>query len=291
MSDSDDDKPLGTRVVAKIKPETAKPVVETSSDDEMPILQRAKPKAAGPKKVRDTSSDDDMPINQRANAKTAGSSKAVANGQKPKVTVKASNAAVKETAKRANTKETATPAKERQKREKKVFPNPGQTKETPAEGDSLRKFYESLHRQRPDSMMAKKWLLTVGLLAEDEAQDVLAELGKLKIAGVKSPVKSNGRISREVAPARQERRNPAPVKKGKKRKEDTDISESDVEIMPKKQRKLGSSSDDDFKPVKKKTDPAKKARPAKKDVAFADGGLDDSDSDDDKPLLARVRKL
>lgn len=25
------------------------------------------------------------------------------------------------------------------------------------QGDSLRKFYESLHRQRPESMMAKKW--------------------------------------------------------------------------------------------------------------------------------------
>ena len=40
----------------------------------------------------------------------------------------------------------------------------GQTKETPPENDSLRKFYWSLLHQRPDSMMAMKWCLERGLI-------------------------------------------------------------------------------------------------------------------------------
>lgn len=47
MSDSDDDKPLGARVTTKSNAHAAKPKRETSSDDEMPILQRAKAKIAG----------------------------------------------------------------------------------------------------------------------------------------------------------------------------------------------------------------------------------------------------
>lgn len=42
-------------------------------------------------------------------------------------------------------------------RMKKEFDLPGQTQDTPEETDSLRKFYTSLLRQRPESEMAKKW--------------------------------------------------------------------------------------------------------------------------------------
>jgi len=49
----------------------------------------------------------------------------------------------------------------------------GQTKPTPGESDSLRRFYTSLLRQNPNSRMAMKWCLERGLLSEDEAQEAV----------------------------------------------------------------------------------------------------------------------
>jgi hypothetical protein len=43
---------------------------------------------------------------------------------------------------------------------------PGQTKDTPAENDSLRKFYTSLLKQNKNSAMAIKWCTERGLMRE-----------------------------------------------------------------------------------------------------------------------------
>jgi len=54
-------------------------------------------------------------------------------------------------------------------KEKKVYDLPGQKKDTPEEGESLRKFYSSLRKQIPESVMAEQWLMEHGLLPSDEA--------------------------------------------------------------------------------------------------------------------------
>jgi len=54
---------------------------------------------------------------------------------------------------------------------------PGQRYPTPEEGDSLRIFYESLYRQRPESRLAEKWLLEHGLYESyDKAKAILTKL-------------------------------------------------------------------------------------------------------------------
>merc|ERR1712062_209454 len=74
-------------------------------------------------------------------------------------------------------KDTKTPAK---KRARKVYEMPGQKKDTPSELNGLRIFYESTLEQRPDSKMAKTWLLTHGLLPRHTAEKMVNELQKKK---------------------------------------------------------------------------------------------------------------
>lgn len=144
---------------------------------------------------------------------------------------------------------------EKKVREKKEYDLPGQTRETPPETDALRKYYTSLLQQRPDSQLARKWCVQHGLLPREEALQWLAEAGKK----LKSPVKAeNGRqagVKRAADSARAAR---PPAKK--------------VKPEPKVKAEPRST------PVRK----------AKKDVAFSDGGLD-SDSDDDQPLVRRLK--
>ena len=61
------------------------------------------------------------------------------------------------------------------------FDMPGQTKAldpNAADTDALTLFYESLHKQRPESEMAQRWLLQHGLLPEDEAAKLAKLFGK-----------------------------------------------------------------------------------------------------------------
>ena len=50
--------------------------------------------------------------------------------------------------------------------------------DAPDENDGTRIFYESLHRQKPNSKMAKRWCLEYGLLPEAEAKKVVKLLAK-----------------------------------------------------------------------------------------------------------------
>mmetsp|Transcript_4720 Transcript_4720/g.8574 ORF Transcript_4720/g.8574 Transcript_4720/m.8574 type:complete len:355 (-) Transcript_4720:545-1609(-) len=80
----------------------------------------------------------------------------------------------------------------------KKFGMPGQTKETPPENDSLRKFYISLLSQKPNSDMAKKWCLQYGLLPLDEAEAYIAEMKAQKGGSTRTMVK------KEAAPVKKE---------------------------------------------------------------------------------------
>ncbi|KAI3858377.1 hypothetical protein MKW92_008619 [Papaver armeniacum] len=64
------------------------------------------------------------------------------------------------------------------KTEKKVYDLPGQKRDPPEERDPLRIFYESLYEQRPDSEMAKLWMMECGLLPVDEAKQVFEQKHK-----------------------------------------------------------------------------------------------------------------
>merc|ERR1712188_120254 len=70
---------------------------------------------------------------------------------------------------------------------KKVYDLPGQTRETPEETDPVRKFYESLSKQKPESIMARKWLMQHGMLPQDQAQALFDKIkrGRQKAKGVK----------------------------------------------------------------------------------------------------------
>lgn len=64
------------------------------------------------------------------------------------------------------------------KTEKKVYDLPGQKRDPPEERDPSRIFYESLYEQRPDSEMAKLWMMECGLLPVDEAKKVFEQKHK-----------------------------------------------------------------------------------------------------------------
>lgn len=76
-----------------------------------------------------------------------------------KVTKKATEAKKKAVPKVVKTTET----KKKRVTKKLEYPKEGQTKPTPPEQDSLRKFYTSLMSQNPKSEMAKTWCIEHGL--------------------------------------------------------------------------------------------------------------------------------
>ena len=106
----------------------------------------------------------------------------------PKATGGAKKPAVKKAKKPAVKKTTATkkkkPAAKKKKKPaakkakkpaanaapKKEYDLHGQKRETPDEADPLRKFYLSLRKQNPKSVMAEVWLMEHGLLEDAEAQ-------------------------------------------------------------------------------------------------------------------------
>jgi hypothetical protein len=73
-----------------------------------------------------------------------------------------------------------TPVKKTIKKNSKEFPKEGQTKPTPPESDSLRKFYTSLLKQKKDSEMALKWCTEHGL-APKQKDSIHISIKKLNL--------------------------------------------------------------------------------------------------------------
>lgn len=67
----------------------------------------------------------------------------------------------------------------------------GQKRNTPLPNDSLRKFYESLYQQRPNSIMAMKWCMEHGILSESQAQEAFLILGMKDKLQLEPPKKSS----------------------------------------------------------------------------------------------------
>lgn len=116
------------------------------------------------------------------------------------------------------------------KKEKKQYQLAGQKRDPPDENDSLRKFYSSLRKQRPNSEMAEVWLMEHGLLSPQESQNAFDDLQDRKRQmkeGVSGQAKGATKNSTSRAVAASSK---APVKKEKR----------------------SDSYDDDFKEPKKK---------------------------------------
>lgn len=203
------------------------------------------------------------------------------------------------------------PKSNEKERSRKVYEFPGQTRDTPPEGDPLRKFYMSLLEQVPSSEMARRWCVIHGLLPQEEAEAWVQEQTKKK--GVKSPTKKVGRVS-----SGNKRTRTDAMKDGRKKAKSAPPSArtskptaKETKPVEKKNEKNDRSLD---RPVKEEdgTDKIKcsvdKSGDGKRqtaavgssgdkkgrilsvtnrDVAFVDGGLDGSDSEDDIPLLQR----
>lgn len=93
---------------------------------------------------------------------------------------------------------------------KKEYDLHGQKRDTPDEADPLRKFYLSLRKQNPKSVMAEVWLMEHGLLEDAEAQRdaykrFLKSKGKavpkLTIKKVKTEVKEETETPAAMKPA------------------------------------------------------------------------------------------
>jgi hypothetical protein len=180
---------------------------------------------------------------------------------------------------------------------RKEYDVPGQTKDTPPEGDPLRKFYGSLLVQRPDSEMARSWCGQRGLLPAGEAEKWVREQARAK--GKAAPGSAAAPRKRPSAAA--------DAKPAKKAKAAAPKKKAAAATSASSEESAGESSDEEVVPAARKRVPAPAAKPAAKpapkpaakakaapkpaaaarDVAFADGGMDGSDSDDDVPLLQR----
>lgn len=248
-------------------------------------------------------SDDDVPLaakvgGQKLAGKTAvGSSRgAIGRQQQPMVKKEAPKPQPTKRAKIESSDKSASIVKV-----KKEYDLPGQTRETPDENDPLRKFYTTLLDQRPDSQMAKKWCVQHGLLPREQAEKWMKE--NKKALATKSPSKATARppaqrkstggasTARKPLTGANKKQAPGPKRSSLKDISDDGWSSDDnEEVLPAKKKraslpdveKPGSIPKPPLIPRKQLQQPSKR-----KDVAFADGGLGSSDSDDDVPLLAR----
>ena len=96
--------------------------------------------------------------------------KKTATGKKPAGKGTKKPAGVKKAAgkkKKAATKKTSTAKAEAPKNDYELH---GQKRDAPDETDPLRKFYASLRKQNPKSVMAEVWLMEHGLLEDAQAQ-------------------------------------------------------------------------------------------------------------------------
>ena len=156
----------------------------------------------------------------RASERTIAMPPKATGGAKKPAAKKAKKPAVKKTTatkkKKPAAKKKKKPAAKKAKKPaanaapKKEYDLHGQKRDTPDEADPLRKFYLSLRKQNPKSVMAEVWLMEHGLLEDAEAQRdaykrFLKSKGKavpkLTIKKVKTEVKEETETPAATKPA------------------------------------------------------------------------------------------
>lgn len=304
MSDSDDDVPIARRLAVKpeIKAEAQGVVKDDAAGVRNPLTAkstRPKVEADGPELGREL-------VDGKADAKAnANANASLGKPQKAKKRESPGSRGIKEQPKKERDTADHKPKDEagekssqkenERKQVKKIYEMPGQTRETPPEEDPLRRFYTTLLEQVPTSEMARRWCAIHGLLDVEAAAAWVEEQARKR--GSKSPSKSQTRRPASVA-GKSSGKTSSSLETKQKTK-----TKAKAEV---KKRKVESDDDDDddnddFKSTKKpstvKTDKVKKNKKATernpksmRDVAFADGGLDGSDSDDDVPLHLRLQR-
>ena len=179
----------------------------------------------------------------------------------------------------------APPATQGKERVKKVFDKPGQTRDTPSEIDPLRKFYTTLLEQVPGSEMARRWCAIHGLLPLAEAEAWVKEQAKkkdTKAPAVRRASSSSGKRGRS---SKDEDDFKTSTKKKSKSTGQTSRPKATTKKPGNATTVKGSSISKRI--TKPSTIKTAKDTPSRRDVAFIDGGMDGSDSDDDIPLLQR----
>lgn len=114
-------------------------------------------------------------MNDKKRSRSNGKSKEPALKKKAKITPVKSDAKKKAKVtpiKKAAAKPKAKPKPKTPAASKKEGFKSGQKFEVPGGDDSCRAFYESLHQQKPESLMAAKWCLEHGLIEDTEIKKI-----------------------------------------------------------------------------------------------------------------------
>jgi len=164
--------------------------------------------------------------------------------------------------------------------------------------------------------MARRWCAMTGLLSREDAEAWVAEQAKKK--GSRSPRKPAARRPASASgkrkavadeddfkSAKRGKKTPqgkkdaakakgSSEKKAKKKAESEEEwdseSDGDEEVLPQKKQRGETKANGSAAADGKKTPASGAPKPKSvRDVAFVDGGMDGSDSDDDVPLLQRVK--
>lgn len=287
MSDSDDDVPIARRLA--VKPEIK---------SEMQGTQTGAP-VAGPnqlisKSERIPKTDPDVPTGgELVDTKAQANANAEAGTMQGKPAKKRNSPGSKDSKDEKKKGKVGTDSKPKDKNgpqqkendrkqgvPKKVYEMPGQTRDTPPEEDPLRRFYTSLLEQVPNSEMARRWCAIHGLLDTKAAAAWVEEQARRR--GNKSPSKSQQRRPASKTGSMGE---------GKKKKMKKRRADSGADHHHNDDSDFKSTKSVNKKPKEKIKKPSEKnLSKSTRDVAFADGGLDGSDSDDDVPLHVRLQK-
>ncbi|KAK2076270.1 hypothetical protein QBZ16_001202 [Prototheca wickerhamii] len=175
---------------------------------------------------------------------------------------------------------------------KKEYALPGQTRDTPEEGDPLRKFYTSLLEQRPESEMARKWCVMNGLLSAEDAQAYVNAVAARK--GDSRPASRAGNGAK-ATPAK--RAAPKSAAGAKKTKGAAAAKKGAAKATPKGSAKGAATKTAAAKRASpggsgKKPAAAKKATPASKAKVKREASPDwDDDGSDDEIIPAKKTRV
>lgn len=174
----------------RVKKEKKKPmrIVQSESDDDDDYVDAD----ADDNDADDDDDDDDIPIAARTHKQQKKAPKPRSKRSTTTTSSTSKRRAPRGTKRRTRGKSEAKPIAKRQRTAKEEdvsarrFEKAGQRKETPAENDPSRLFYESMYNEKlalgKRSTLAEQWMLRHGLLDDDVAQEVLRRLAAGKMA-------------------------------------------------------------------------------------------------------------
>ncbi|MES1916811.1 MAG: hypothetical protein MHM6MM_008597 [Cercozoa sp. M6MM] len=153
------------------------------------------------------------------------------------------------------------------------FGNHWQKKPTPADTDGLYQFYTTLRKEKPDSKLAKTWLMEHGLLPADEAAAWFDELALLKKAKRSAATSASAAATR---PRKRTKKSPAKKAATTSRKKKTPVALSDDSSDDDEEFDLNATSVSSASVAPR----SKRASAVKASRAMKDDDSDNDDNDD-----------